>query len=86
MGHLSSLLLIIHHDTAEEEKEELPPDVRKGKNAWTNFEAGKIDAKSIFRVSQTLFGREKEIEQLTGALDRAVQGATEVPLYFNVCF
>ncbi len=50
------------------------------KHALTNFEAGKVDMMSRFSVSQKLYGREREIEMLVGALNRAVQGATEVSL------
>ncbi len=44
-----------------------------------NFEAGKVDRMGRFSVSQKLYGRDKEIALLHGALRRvAVEGMNEV--------
>jgi ankyrin repeat protein len=41
--------------------------------ALTEFEAGKVDRASTFRLSQKLYGREREVEQLRQAYARVTQ-------------
>ncbi len=55
-----------------------------GQRVLANFEAGKVDTMSSFSVSQKLYGRDKEITMLRGALRRvAVEGTTEVAITFS---
>ncbi|WP_433934324.1 AAA family ATPase [Sorangium cellulosum] len=66
--------------------ESLADDLREARRRWSTagaiapFELGRLDLARRLPLPERLFGRERELTELRGALDRASRGATELAL------